>query len=116
MMGKKKKETRSKFRKDVFERDGFTCQVCGEHRSEEDLDAHHITDRSKMPKGGYVKENGITVCQNDKEKGHELTCHMRVEQFHISNGENWEDGLHPDDLYRKIGSSIEDAISASERL
>ena len=108
MMGKKKKETRDKFRKDVFERDKFTCQVCDVLRPEEELDAHHITDRSEMPNGGYVKENGITVCKYE--------CHMRVEKFHISNGEDWEEGLHPDDLYIKIGSSIEEAISASERL
>ena len=111
--GKTKKEIRSEFRKEVFKRDKFTCQVCGKKRSGEKLDAHHITDRSKMPKGGYVKENGVTVCN---EEGYELTCHMRVEQFHISNGDNWEEGLHPDDLYIKIGSSLEEAISASERL
>lgn len=115
-MGKKKKEIRSKFRKEVFKRDNFTCQVCGEKRSEEKLDAHHITDRSKMPNGGYIKENGVTVCQEDVEEGCELTCHMRVEQFHISNGDNWENELHPDDLYKKIGSSIDEAISASERI
>lgn len=115
-MGQKKKQVRAKFRKDVFDRDKMTCQVCLAQRTEEDLDAHHITDRSKMPNGGYVAENGITVCQNDVEQGHDLTCHMRVEQFHISNGESWEDGLHPDDLYNKIGSSLEIAISASERL
>jgi|GEM_PF-994946 len=116
-MGNKKKETRSKFRKDVFECDNFTCQVCGEDYPkellrdilpEEVLDAHHITDRSEMPNGGYVKENGVTVCKDE--------CHMRVERFHISNGADWEEGLHPDDLYIKIGSSLEEAIPASEKL
>jgi len=72
------------------------------------LDAHHITDRNEMPNGGYVKENGITLC---KEK-----CHLEAEQFHISGGKNWTDGLHPDELYAKIGSSKEEAISASRRL
>jgi 5-methylcytosine-specific restriction endonuclease McrA len=115
-MGKRKKEIRSNFRKDVFERDNYTCQVCGETRLAEVLDAHHVTDRSLMPNGGYVKENGITVCQEDIEEGHKLTCHMRVEQFHISNGENWEEGLHPVDLYTIIGSSEEIAISSSVRL
>jgi len=112
-MGKKKKEIRSNFRKDVFERDNNTCQVCGETRLVEVLDAHHITDRSLMPSGGYIKENGITVCQEDIENGHNLTCHMRVEKFHISSGRDWEEGLHPNDLYTIIGSSEEIAISAS---
>ena len=28
-------------------------------------------------------------------------CHFKVEQFHINEGESWEEGLHPDDLYKK---------------
>jgi hypothetical protein len=43
-------------------------------------------------------------------------CHIQVEQFHISGGEFWEAGLHPNDLYQKIGSSKERALRASERL
>ncbi len=104
-----KKQIRENFRNDVFKRDKYTCQVCGKkHDSEETLDAHHITDRSEMPNGGYVKENGISLCKDG--------CHMRCELFHISNGEQWEDGLHPDDLYKKINSSKELAILKSEKL
>jgi len=61
-----------------------------------------------MPNGGYVPENGITVC--------ETTCHMQVEQWHISGGTRVDIGLHPDDLYRIIGSSHEEALEASRRL
>lgn len=32
-------------------------------RAERDLDAHHITDRNEMPNGGYVPENGISLCK-----------------------------------------------------
>jgi hypothetical protein len=66
-----------------------------------------------MPNGGYVKENGITLCDdNDGYEG----CHMKAELFHISEGVEWTVGMHPDDLYRLIGSSKELAIRKSELL
>lgn len=105
-----KKLIRKRFRNSVFSRDKYTCKVCGVMRDEEELDAHHITDRNEMPNGGYVASNGITVCK-DKDD-----CHMRVEKFHISGGEEWEEGLHPDDLYKLIGSSKDKAFRDSERL
>ena len=52
-MSKKKKEIRSKFRKDVFERDNHQCKMCAKKGCE--LDAHHIVDRNDMPNGGYVE-------------------------------------------------------------
>ena len=61
-----------------------------------------------MPNGGYVKENGITLCKN--------VCHMRAEKFHMTNGIEWEADMHPDDLYKLIDSSKEDAIQISKRL
>ncbi len=100
-----KKDTRKSFRNSVFERDDYTCHVCKNKGTVETLDAHHITDRSEMPNGGYVKENGITVCKED--------CHFKVEKFHIFEGKEWEDGLHPDDLYKMVGSSKEEAIAKS---
>ena len=103
-----KKDTRNNFRIEVFMRDEYTCQVCDTKRLEEHLDAHHITDRQEMPNGGYVKENGITVCKID--------CHFKAELYHISEGETWEPELHPDDLYKKIGSSKELAIEKSNQL
>lgn len=103
-----KKDIRKNFRDEVFKRDKFTCRVCDTKRDEEFLDAHHITDRNEMPNGGYVKENGITVCKKD--------CHFRVEKYHIFEGEEWEEGLHPEDLYRMIGTSKEEATRKSERL
>ncbi len=104
-----KKDIRLNFRKSVFSRDNWTCQVCGKrHTSEDTLNAHHITDRSKMPNGGYIKENGITVCEDG--------CHMKCEKFHISDGVEWEEGLHPDDLYKKIKSSKEESIKKSNQI
>lgn len=101
-----KKDIRQHFKNDVFKRDKNTCQVCNKkHVDVTGFDAHHITDRNEMPNGGYVKENGITVCKEE--------CHFKVEQFHINEGESWEEGLHPDDLYKIIKSSKELAIQKS---
>lgn len=110
---KKKKDIRTKFRSDVFERDKYICQggcglEAGPVSAGELLDAHHITDRTEMPNGGYVKENGITLCKQE--------CHMKAEKFHMTEGKEWEPGFHPDELYAKIKSSKEKAISASEKL
>ena len=69
------------------------------------LDAHHITNREEMPNGGYVKQNGISVCDD---------CHLKAEAF-WSTGESVQ-GFSPEDLYKLIGSSLEIATKASEKL
>lgn len=101
---KRKAIIRATFREAVFERDGYRCKFCGASGK---LDAHHITDRSEMPNGGYVPENGITVCE---------PCHLSCEKYHMSGGREWVDGRHPEDLYSLIGSSKEKAVKASEQL
>jgi len=119
-----KKKIRKKFRNETFERDNYKCRLCGADFSSQEhpelfLDAHHITDRNEMPNGGYVKENGISLCKEnlDEETGGIVeSCHMKAERFHISGGEEWLDGAHPDDLYAMIGSSKELAILMSEKL
>lgn len=107
-----KKKTRNKFKTEIFKRDNYTCLGCdavfNKENANEFLDAHHITDRNEIVNGGYVKENGISLCQ---EK-----CHMKAEKFHITSGKEWEEGMHPDDLYKKIGSSKELAIQKSMKL
>ena len=102
---KNKKEIRNNFRTEVFKRDGGKCVFC-------DLDAkdaHHITDRSspEIYNGGYVLENGISLCADH---------HRIAEIYHESGGVNWQEGFHPDDLYLKIGSSKELAIQKSLEL
>lgn len=103
-MSGQKKLIRAKFREVVFERDRHKCVFCDRT---DDLDAHHIVDRSKMPDGGYVKENGITLCG---------LHHSQAEIYHQSGGADWFEGKHPDDLYKLIGSTYEKAVKASERL
>ena len=84
-----KKKIRDTFRTSVFQRDKNTCQVCYKiHDNVDTLDAHHITDRSEILNGGYVKENGITLCDTD------TGCHMKAEQFHLGN--EVEEGFSPE--------------------
>jgi 5-methylcytosine-specific restriction endonuclease McrA len=108
-MSQRKKQVRQKFRDDVFARDGFACRACGlmsaPERAEEELDAHHISDRNEIPNGGYVAENGISLC---------ASCHKKAETFHC--GEPIPPGFDPAELYALIGSSEAEARAASERL
>jgi|SRR3972149_976869 len=88
-----KKEMRRKFRDSVFSRDKNVCRVCDTVTT---LDAHHITDRHKMPNGGYILENGISLCSY---------CHEKAEEFHKTG--TTINGFGPDDLYKLIESSYE---------
>ena len=58
-----------------------------------------------MPYGGYVKENGISLCED---------CHIKAES------EYFQPGTYPtfssEELYKSIGSSHDEAVIASERL
>ena len=103
-MSAKKKLARQKFRDEVLKRDRNRCVVC---KTEDNIEAHHITDRELMPGGGYVKENGVTLC-------HE---HVEMAEAHRTKS---EDGavaeLAPVKLYNKVGSNYDKALKASERL
>lgn len=102
-----KREVRTRFRIGVFQRDNYTCKICNAKLDDDNLDAHHITDRSLMPNGGYVLSNGITLCKD---------CHLEAEQYHISQGDWWPEGMHPDELYILINSSHTKAIEDSNKL
>jgi 5-methylcytosine-specific restriction endonuclease McrA len=108
-MSNKKKQVRTLFRDACYKRDGYRCAMCyfksSPDNAQEDLDAHHITDRRLMPNGGYVKENGISLCAE---------CHKKAEQYH-ETGIAFP-GYAPEDLYKKIKSTLEKAIAASEDL
>lgn len=103
-MSGKKKEIRDKFRSSVFKRDRNKCRMCSFNEPDK-LDAHHITDRKLMPNGGYVVENGISLCPE---------CHVRAEAFHSTGTPVL--GYSPEDLYTIIGSSYNQAIEASKKL
>jgi hypothetical protein len=65
-----------------------------------------------MPNGGYVKENGISVCDD---------CHLKAEAFwendwvHHSSG-HVEDGFYPFQLFQRINSGAKKALEASYKL
>lgn len=120
-----KKLIRKKFRDAVFKRDKYTCRICGQVYTEEESDpslsmvnAHHITDRTLLENGGYVKENGITVCDEKGRYSGTMSCHLLVEQCHILGGDEdlVEEQYRPSTLYLKIDSSLELAIKKSKQL
>ena len=49
------------WRRFVFKRDNYTCQICGERGG--DLRANHIKKYSTYPKLRIEKNNGITICK-----------------------------------------------------
>lgn len=116
-----KKSVRAAFRGAVFRRDRYRCVACGQPGRDRQggdahaayhaaaspgpLDAHHVTDRHAMPNGGYVPENGVTLCDD---------CHPLAEVFH-QTGVPYP-GFAPADLYARIGSSREAAHRASLKL
>lgn len=110
IMSKTKKIIRDAFRNACFTRDKYACVMCKKKSSPEkimaEMDCHHIVDRSLMPSGGFVLENGITLCKD--------SCHLKAEQFHSTGVA--APNCHPSDLYKLINSSHEKAVKASEKL
>ena len=101
-MSNKKKQVRENFRNEVFSRDKNKCLKCGKKA----VDAHHITDRNEMPNGGYVKENGISLC---------ATCYEKAEVWHLSGNLEFEEGFHPNDFYRLNNSNYGLALYKSTK-
>ncbi len=90
----------------MFTRDRHRCRVCGAVPvAPEKLDAHHIMDRHDMPAGGYVAENGISLCP---------VCHLAAEQWHATGATT--PSYEPEALYGLIGSSLDLAYQASDKL
>ncbi len=56
-----------KWRKAVYERDGYKCRWCG---SGKNLHAHHIKEFSTHPRLRYVVSNGLTLCKDCHSKHH----------------------------------------------
>jgi hypothetical protein len=76
---KERSETRTKqpayyqWRKEVFDRDAYTCQCCRDSNGG-NLVSHHIENFSKNIPKRFDVNNGITLCEN---------CHI---SFHKSFG------------------------------
>ncbi len=102
-MGQDKKKIRQAFRDAVFSRDNNCCKVCGSNKGK--LDAHHITPRTNIANGGYVLENGVSLCAN---------CHEKAEEYYKTGTIIL--GYSPEELYNLIDSSVEKAIEAAGKL
>ena len=57
------------WRRAVFERDHYTCKMCGDARGG-NLHAHHIRDFANHEELRYDITNGITVCEDCHESIH----------------------------------------------
>lgn len=108
-MGAEKKLIRKNFRDACYRRDKYKCAMCAFQSSlekaEAELDAHHVSDRNLLPNGGYVKENGISLCSE---------CHIKAEVYHSTGVTH--PGYAPEDLYKVINSTYELAVEASKKL
>lgn len=67
LMGRKEYK---QWRKAVFERDMYTCQLC--HKKGGYLEADHIKPWAKYPELRYLIENGRTLCR---------PCHLTTETW-----------------------------------
>lgn len=64
-----------KWRQEVFERDDWTCQTCGNRCSKENpvyLTAHHIKSWARFPESRFDVDNGLTLCSE---------CHKKTDNF-----------------------------------
>ena len=58
------------WRRRIFERDNYTCVLCGQHGGK--LNADHIESFSKFPQFRFVLSNGRTLC---------VECHKKTPNF-----------------------------------
>lgn len=72
----RKDKDASDWRKQIYERDNYTCQICGDS-SGGNLNAHHLNGWSYFPEQRYDINNGICLCKE---------CH--VYGFHKTYGYN----------------------------
>lgn len=62
----------------VFNRDGYTCQRCGQIRGK--IQAHHLYDYTSYPEYRYDINNGVTLCKSCHDEfhiwmgGHRVSC------------------------------------------
>ena len=55
-----------------FEKDNWTCQICGATQNEAPLHCHHIEGYTQNPRLGNDVANTITLCKTCHKKAHKL--------------------------------------------
>ena len=80
------------WRLDVFERDAFTCQICGDDQGCY-LNAHHLRSFARFPELRLDINNGVTLCTECHQGFHNLYGRLNFtsDDFHewireINNG------------------------------
>ncbi|MGM0582977.1 MAG: HNH endonuclease [Bacteroidota bacterium] len=66
---KRRKLQRIKWRERVYERDNYTCQVCGDDTGG-NLNAHHLYNYMDYPSKRADIDNGITLCEDCHKEFH----------------------------------------------
>lgn len=59
-----------RWRSEVFERDNYTCQNCGDNKGG-NLEAHHLEPWENNKELRYIVNNGVTVCRDCHAKIHD---------------------------------------------
>jgi len=79
----------AEWRKQVFERDNYTCQLCGERGLE--LHPHHILQKCDYPDLIFEVCNGITLCKDcHRSKGVHSYKSIFVGLFRMLVNKNYE--------------------------
>lgn len=65
------------WRRQVFERDDYTCQICGKKGCY--LEVHHIKPFSKFPELWFDVDNGLAVCKK---------CHIEIHREDMKGNKN----------------------------
>ena len=68
-----------KWKREVFKRDNFTCQMCGAKTT---LEAHHIKEKVNFPELEYDVDNGVCLCHD---------CHRKTDNYgYRAKTKRWE--------------------------
>lgn len=82
-----------KKRLEVFERDDWTCQYCGE--KETTLAVHHLIYRQGIEPWEYVKDDLLTVCEDCHDNERECRNEYENVLLHVLKIEAWSaDDIH----------------------
>ena len=105
------------WRKAVFERDGYTCQKCGDNKGG-NLQAHHIENFSTNTTMRFNVENGITLCQKCHDPVWKNSFHF-VYGTHNNTREQVEEflgeELMPTALLRRLRRGVQRGVEAGDR-